>query len=215
MNEMKLSTKKEVLELYDESAEVYSTMMDSEMKLPVYSDTLSRLAERIKNISGDLIDLCCGSGHMLRMYHSDYDPGRRLIGIDISPKMIEISRKRLNTSAELYVGDMTDLSRIHSGKAAALINYFAVHHVSPSVLGRALKEWNRVLKSRGQLCIAAWEGEGNIDYGEHSDVIALKHSESNLKHAISMSGFQIDQSNVVYIEEMEMNAIYLEAGKTG
>ncbi len=44
---MKTSPDNEVRELYKETANSYNRMMDSEIELPIYSDTLSRLAARI------------------------------------------------------------------------------------------------------------------------------------------------------------------------
>ena len=61
--------------------------MDKEIDLPVYSDLLGRLQERIANVPGTLIDTACGSGHMMSMYHERYDQQRLLLGIDLSPRM--------------------------------------------------------------------------------------------------------------------------------
>ncbi len=54
--------------LYDASAGNYSGMMDSEIDLPMYADTLGRLAERLVGMSGPVVDASCGSGHMLARY---------------------------------------------------------------------------------------------------------------------------------------------------
>jgi len=45
-----------VREFYESSADWYSNMMDTEIDLPVYSDTLGRLAERIADKTGDSPD---------------------------------------------------------------------------------------------------------------------------------------------------------------
>ena len=62
---VKTSLEKEVREFYEESADWYAELMDAEIDLPVYSDTLGRLAERIVDVSGPVIDTSCGPGHML------------------------------------------------------------------------------------------------------------------------------------------------------
>ena len=45
------SSVSKVREFYENSADWYSKMMDAEIDLPVYSDTLGRLAERIASSS--------------------------------------------------------------------------------------------------------------------------------------------------------------------
>jgi SAM-dependent methyltransferase len=130
-----------------------------------------------------------------------YDSKRELIGIDLSPKMIAVSRNRLENTAQLIIGEMSNLKSQDSENAAALVNFFAIHHLDNEVLVKALNEWNRVLQSQGQLVIAAWEGTGAIDYGDESDVIALKHCETDLKEMIQNAGFIIDRCKSEFIKD--------------
>ena len=87
-----LSSSSEVRDLYEESAGWYSEIMDEEIELPVYADTLRRLSDRLHAIPGPILDTSCGPGHMLARYHSHFDADRRLIGIDLSPRMVSIAR---------------------------------------------------------------------------------------------------------------------------
>lgn len=56
---MRPSSTGEVRELYEASADSYAAMMDSEIDLPIYSDTLERLSGRLANAPGVLIDTSC------------------------------------------------------------------------------------------------------------------------------------------------------------
>ncbi len=210
---MKASAEKEVRALYEETAESYSRMMDSEIKLPIYTDMLSRLANRIKEIPGPVIDTSCGSGHMLELYHDNYDSGHALMGVDLSPKMVDIADKRLGIKAETFVGNMRSLNRVPSGSSAAVISFFAIHHLDSGEVVPALKEWHRILRDQGQLVIAAWEGEGPIDYGDASDIVALRFTKEQVESWVTEAGFVVDQCIVEPVEEIPMDAIYLEAGK--
>ena len=67
---MKPSSLNDVRNMYESSADSYSEMMDKEINLPVYKDMLRRLHENIANTPGALLDIACGSGHMLNMYRS-------------------------------------------------------------------------------------------------------------------------------------------------
>ena len=210
---MKTSPIENVKKLYEMSADSYNKMMESEISLPVYSDTLFRLSERIKGLPGSIVDTSCGSGHMLDLYCSHYDSQRLLVGIDLSPRMAEIASKKLGVNAKVLTADMRELNVISSGSAAAVISFFALHHLDPDNILTAFKEWNRILCKQGQLIVAVWEGTGPIDYGDESDVIALRYNKEEVTAWIIDSGFSVNQCLVEPVEDMPMDAIYLEASK--
>ena len=202
-----------VREMYDTEAESYSNMMDSEIEHPLYSDTLGRLQARIENISGTVIDAPCGSGHMLAMYHEDFDEKRALLGIDLSPQMVAITSLRLGSAAEVLVGDIRKLDTVPSDSAAAVISHFAFHHLDADGVSQAIAEWHRVLRVGGQLLIGAWEGTGAIDYGDESDLVAVKHSADDLQRIVRESGFSITRNVVELDEGLMMDAVYIEGVK--
>jgi ubiquinone/menaquinone biosynthesis C-methylase UbiE len=199
--------------MYEASADSYAEMMDTEIDLPVYSDTLGRLRARIDNTPRTLIDTACGSGHMLSMYHERYDRNRPLLGIDLSPRMVTIAGRRLGSSAKVVIGDMRDLATVDVSSAAAVLNFFSVHHLDPEGVGVALREWHRVLRSGGQLLLAAWEGVGAIDYGDESDIVALRYRSDELASWTQGAGFTVSRCVIEPVEGMPMEAVYLEGVK--
>jgi ubiquinone/menaquinone biosynthesis C-methylase UbiE len=208
---MKTSPTEAVRSMYDETAEKYAKMMDAEIGLQLYADVLGRLAGRITPLQGALVDTSCGSGHMLELYARRYDPQRQLVGVDLAPEMVAITRTKLGADAKVLEGDMRSLDGVASGSAAALISFFAIHHLGPEALQPALQEWRRVLAPGGQLVLAAWEGRGPIDYGEQADLLALRYRAEEVTGAAAAAGFVVDRSVVEAVEELEMDAIYLEA----
>ena len=207
------SPAEKVRKMYEESADSYADMMDSEIDLPVYANTLSRLAERVANLSGPLLDTSCGSGHMLARYREIYDRKRALVGIDLSSRMVAIARSRLGGSTEAMIGDMRDLKAIESGRVAAVLSFFAIHHLGPEEVLLAFKEWYRVLCPAGQLVVASWEGAGPVDYGDEYDVVALRYSKDELFTWTEAAGFAVDRCAVETVAEMPMKAVYLEGTK--
>lgn len=207
---MKPSSVDEVRKMYEETADSYAEMMDAEIDLPVYMDVLVRLSERLVTIEGPLIDTACGSGHMLSMYRDRFDQRRQLLGVDLSPRMIAIAAKKLGTSGRVVVGDMRKLVEVEDGIAAAVLNFFALHHLDAAGADDALCEWYRVLRPNGQLIVATWEGVGAIDYGDESDIIALRYSSQELSNWVESVGFKVTRCVVEPVEEMPMDAIYLE-----
>jgi len=213
MSGIKTSETGAVRDMYDAEAESYSTMMDSEIEHPLYSDTLNRLKKRIANIPGVLIDAPCGSGHMLAMYHDNYDGERALLGIDLSPQMVAITSLRLRSAAEVLVGDIRKLDMVPSDSAAAVISHFALHHLDDDGVMQAIAEWHRVLRVGGQLVIGAWEGAGAIDYGDDSDLVAVKHGANDLEKIMREGGFAITRNVVELDEGLMMDAVYIEGVK--
>ena len=199
-----LSTNK-VLEMYESTAASYAKMMDEEINLPIYEDTLSRLQKRLVGISGPLIDTACGSGHMLIKYNERFDKHRALLGVDLSPNMVSIARNKLGSKGQIIVGDMRDLSTIKSNSSAALMNFFAIHHLDQEGIQSAFNEW--------QLLLAAWEGSGKIDYGDASEIVALRYRADELSTWIMKAGFKILRCVVEPIEGFTMDAVYLEGAK--
>lgn len=210
---MNTSPTDSVRDFYEDSADGYSAMMDAEIELPLYADTLGRLAARLAGTPGPVIDTSCGSGHMLLMYHERFDSERALIAMDLSPQMVEITRNRLGAAALTCTADMRDLRGVNDANAAALLSFFALHHLDPAQVQVALQDWHRVLRPAGQLVLATWEGLGLIDYGEMSDLDALRYTEGEVRNWVQKAGFTIDRCQVEPVEDMPMAAIYLEATK--
>lgn len=210
---MKASPATKVCELYENSADSYAEMMDAEIDLPVYADTLGRLADRIQKLPGALIDTSCGPGHMLLKYREHFDGERSLIGVDLSPRMSEIARSKLGSGASILTGDMRNLSAVETGVAAAVLSFFAIHHLDAEDIMMALRDWNRVLVNGGQLVVATWEGSGAVDYGGSSEVVAHRYSKAQIVNWIQESGFDVTRAVVEPVEEIPMDAIYVEATK--
>jgi ubiquinone/menaquinone biosynthesis C-methylase UbiE len=186
--------------------------MDAEIDLPLYADTLGRLTQRIEHVPGALIDTSCGSGHMLSRFHERYDPDRGLLGVDISDRMVAIARANVGTAAEIRVGDMRGLGWVETGSLAAVLSFFAVHHLGPEEAAAAFGEWARVLRpGGGQLVVAAWEGTGTIDYGDASEIVALRYTKEQVAGWAEAAGLTVDRCVVEAVEGMPMDAVYLEA----
>lgn len=213
---MPLSAHQQVRAFYDDTAEHYNQIMDEEISLPLYDEVLSNLAVQTAALQGPLLDTSCGSGHMLAKLANQHAPGRALVGVDLSPNMVAIASARLGTAARIYEGDMAHLpAQIGAGECAAVISFFALHHIAPGALAQCLAEWRRVLAPGGKLLLATWEGEGSIDYGGHADIVTQRYREAELVAAAQSAGFEVNQSSARSVEGMEMDAVFLSATNQG
>jgi ubiquinone/menaquinone biosynthesis C-methylase UbiE len=211
---MQVSDTESVQHMYDDSAQGYSSMMDEEIKQPIYHKMLTSLSTAIEGLSGPVVDTSCGSGHMLYMYRQQIDAQRPLIGTDLSPEMVKISQQRLGAAIEVHTADMCRLPFLLDNSCAGVISFFAIHHLNPKGVKDAFQEWRRILISGGQLLLAAWEGEGAIDYGSFSDIQALNHSSKELIKWLAKAGFNVSICDAVTVEEMAMEAVYIQASLT-
>jgi len=210
---MKPSPPSKVREMYDSSADDYAQMMDADIESTIYRELLGRLSARIDNVAGALVDTSCGSGHMLDLYHQKVDPSRQLLGVDLSERMVEIATKKLANNADIVVGDMRRLDSIATDSVSAIISFFALHHLSAVDSKTALNEWHRILRDGGQLLIASWHGEGEIDFGGEFDIKASLIRQEDLMGWVQSAGFEILACTVAPVDGIPMDAAYLEGEK--
>ena len=91
---------------------------------------------------------------------------------------------------------MRSLPSIDTGSVAGIINFFAIHNIDLDGLRAAMFEWNRVLNHKGHLFLAAWEGCGAIDYGEESDIVALRYTSNELSEISEQAGLIVTRCTV-------------------
>src|SRR5262249_43060667 len=94
----------QIRDSYDRVAERYAGhLLDELDRKPLDRALLAAFEETAP--PGPIADLGCGPGHIARYLHS---LGRRVIGIDVSPGMVEIAR-RSSPGPEYRAGTMLDL----------------------------------------------------------------------------------------------------------
>ena len=111
------------------------------------------------------------------------------------------------------MGDMRDLSMVESESTAAVLNFFAIHHLDQDDVSLAAREWHRVLCAGGQLVVAAWEGTDPIDYGEESNIVALRYTSTELASWFEEAKFLVQRCVVEPVAGFPMDAVYLECRK--
>lgn len=97
----------------------------------------------------NILDVGCGTGSHLELYQR-YKCN--LFGIDLSPSMLEVARERLGDTAQLELGDATEMP-YKDNKFDLVISMLSLHEMSPATRSAVLKEIKRVLKFDGRLLL--------------------------------------------------------------
>lgn len=101
--------------------------------------------------SGPALDLGCGTGDMLELLSGCF-PEMELVGLDISPNMLDVAHERLGGRAHisLRLGDALRLP-YEKGSFGCVVCAFALRNAADC--GKVAAELARVLKPGGAVCI--------------------------------------------------------------
>lgn len=97
----------------------------------------------------NILDVGCGTGSHLELYQR-YKCN--LFGIDLSPSMLEVARERLGDSAQLDLGNATEMT-YEDDTFNLVISMLSLHEMSPETRSAVLNEIKRVLKPDGRLLL--------------------------------------------------------------
>jgi len=96
-----------------------------------------------------VLDVGCGTGIHLELYQK---AGCNVSGIDQSPSMLQVARNRLGESADLYMGDASNMP--YPDKKFDLIIFSTVLHEMPrEVRAAVINEAKRTLKEEGRILL--------------------------------------------------------------
>ncbi len=144
------------------------------------------------------VDLGCGTGSVLErmLEHS-----REVIGVDGSPRMLELARRRFVEGADrvsLRIGELDHLP-LRDGEADFACINMVLHHLSDPQA--ALTEIRRVLRKGGLLLVADFDQHGNermrTDYGDRWLGFDLDH----LTHMLTNAGFTLQSARKQSVEK--------------
>lgn len=121
----------------------------------------------------NILDVGCGTGSHLELYQR-YECN--LYGLDLSPSMLEVARKRLGNNAQLDLGNATDVP-YEDNKFDLVITMLSLHEMSPETRSGVFSEIKRILKQDGHILlidfhpgpykpIQGWISKGIIFFSE-------------------------------------------------
>jgi 2-polyprenyl-3-methyl-5-hydroxy-6-metoxy-1,4-benzoquinol methylase len=135
---------------YDEFASQYTKMMTAQEKAEVEpGSNMSRFLQVVGDVSGlTVLDAGCGEGYLSRILVTR---GAHVIGIDISPRLVEIARAKDPEGHITYkVADLSQPLPTYQGHFDLIASFFVFNDVSDyrgflTTLGSVLKRAGRLV----------------------------------------------------------------------
>ncbi len=202
---------------YDELAEEYTRRIAGELEhKPFDRELLDRFAAMFD--ADDMVcDMGCGPGHVARYLH---ERGVRVIGIDLSPQMVNQARL-LNPGLDFRQGDIMSLD-VPDESWAGIVLFYSVIHIPRAEVVRALRELRRRLRPGGRLLVSFHIGDDLVHLDELWDhpvsMDFLFFGTDEMLGYLGEAGFDIGESleRDPYPDvEYQSRRAYILARKTG
>jgi len=198
---------------WDEAASGYDAYF-----VPRFAGWVERAASALDHPlpDGQIVVPCCGTGpELVRL--AQRHPRRPIVGIDLSPGMVDRARARVanHGNVRVEIGDASDVTSW--GGCAAVLSCFGLQQMPEPAL--ALEGWARALAPGGVLSVAYWpeiiEPEGPFAWLREALAPMLPPSvpwEAELGAALGKAGCVVVSDELVRFEmSHESASAFLDA----
>ncbi len=149
----------------------------------VHPDDVAFVARHLGQLSGRVLDVGCGPGHLTGFLSSR---GVDVTGVDPVPEFIAHARRTYPT-ADFVVGSMLDWQR-PDGSVDGVLAWYSLIHLEPERVVGACAELRRVLSPGGVLVLGFFEGDQSEQF-DHRVVTAYRWSLGEVADWLSRAGF--------------------------
>ncbi|MFJ8804404.1 class I SAM-dependent DNA methyltransferase [Streptomyces sp. NPDC102487] len=175
---------------YDTVAASYAELIKLDLKgMPYDRAMLGEFMELVRD-SGPVGDLGCGPGHVTAYLAASGVPA---FGIDLSPGMVEIARKK-NPELRFEVGSMAALELPDAG-LGGVVSWYSIVHMALEQLPTVFAEFFRVLTPGGHLLLAFKAGDRksplNHAYGHDVSLTVYWQSPERVAELLEQAGFAV------------------------
>ena len=156
-----------VAAFWDEAAETFDAEPDHGLGDAAVRDAWARrLTAWLPTPPSDVLDLGCGTGSLALLA---VEAGHRVVGVDLSARMVERARAKLGEAATVLAGDAADPPVGDRRFDAILVRHVVWTLPDPTA---ALRRWASLLRPRGRLVLVEgrWSGASDAQpYGEGTE----------------------------------------------
>ncbi len=122
-----------------------------------------------------------------------------MLGVDLSPRMIELARQ-LNGGLAFHVGNMAALS-VADGSWSGIAAFYSIIHIPPTQIASVLREFWRVLRPGGEVLLAfhvgdevrhidkLWEQQVSLDF--------IFYQRTRVEEHLRVAGFDTKLRSVI------------------
>jgi ubiquinone/menaquinone biosynthesis C-methylase UbiE len=190
---------------YDKTADKYHDHFKNEIIQKEYDRLLLDRFTNMLTANSFICDAGCGpSGHIGKYL---FDKGHQVVGVDISPKCIDIATS-YNPQIDFKVMDMMNMN-FKSDSLDAIISFYSIIYTPKKYVDHTFAEFYRILKVNGKLLVVVKKGatEGLIDdeWYEGNKVYFTHFMENEIKDYFKYSHFNIDFFDVRKPYDFEFN----------
>lgn len=128
------------------------------------------------NTSGTLLEIGCGTGHILKSLARNTDCD--LTGIDLSPEMLELARRKLPNEIEIYQADLSEYNPNKKYDAVLLSYLFTLDF---SQIEAHIKKVKQLLKPNGRIYVLDFHRYGSTLYKRYMNWHGIEMGEELLQ----------------------------------
>lgn len=149
----------------------------------VHVDDLAAVRLHLGQVSGPVLDLGCGPGHLTGFLR---ELGRDVTGIDLVPEFVAHARLA-HPAARFEVGSMERLDRPDASVAGALA-WFSLIHMEPTQVDGVLAGVRRVMVPGGAFVVGFFDGP-DLEPFEHKVTRAYRWPPEEMADRLTRTGF--------------------------
>lgn len=184
-----MDRQKITIDTYNKSAENFQNRF---MDMHLYDETYDEFCRRVEKPGARILEIACGPGNITR-YISNRRPDFRILGTDLSYRMIELARINV-PSAEFRVMDCRNISKL-DGHFDAVMCGFCLPYLSGEESAKLFCDAFHLLNPGGLLYASAMEGESDKSGFEKTsfsgdDLVYMNyHTRGYLEEKMREAGF--------------------------
>lgn len=176
---------------YDAVAREYARLVpDMTLETPLDRAILAAFAEMVNEHADALVaEVGCGSGRVTKHLS---DAGLRIVGLDLSPAMVEIARAS-HTRLPFAAAQAAALP-LGTGALGGLISWYSLINLPTGALPEVFTEFARVTRPGAPVAVAFQCGDGQrvdrtTSYGQSVLLTYYRHRIDDVSEALEAAGF--------------------------
>lgn len=177
-------------EAFDKSAKLYQ---DKFMDVSLYAEQFKVFFDHITPDNANILDIACGPGNIVK-YLLDRKPDYNILGIDLSPEMLNLARTN-NPTAKFELMDCRDIDQIEQ-KFDGITCGFCLPYLTREETVDLIANTAKLLKQGGVFYLSTMEededNKSRYQVASTGDRVFVNyHQEEYLSNALRENGFEI------------------------